>query len=137
MKNYLVSKHALAIGIALATILDTAGQLLWKFCVASLPTTSGLLQAGEAVLRQPLFIVLAAIFLFQLFNWMKVLEHADLSFAQPITSLSYVTVCVLSAILFGEHIGLAKITGVLCVLGGVWLISQGKPLEHKNPVSEP
>ena len=137
MKNYLVSKHALAIGIALATILDTAGQLLWKFCVASLPATSGLLQAGEAVLRQPLFIVLAAIFLFQLFNWMKVLEHADLSFAQPITSLSYVTVCVLSAVLFGEHIGLAKITGVLCVLGGVWLISQGKPLEHKNPVSEP
>ena len=123
----------LAIGLALATILDTAGQLLWKFCVASLPNTSGLWQTAEAVLRQPLFILLAGIFLCQLINWMKVLERADLSFAQPITSLSYVTVCILSAVLFGEHIGLAKIAGVLCVLGGVWLVSQGKPLEHEKP----
>ena len=137
MENQPVSKHLLVMGLALATILDTAGQLLWKFCVASLLQASGLWQTAEAVLRQPWFIVLAGIFLIQLFNWLKVLEHADLSYAQPITSLSYITVCVLSAVLFGEHIGLAKIAGVLCVLGGVWLISQGKPLEQKNPVSEP
>lgn len=85
------------------------------------------------MLHQPWFIVLAAIFLLQLFNWMKVLEHADLSFAQPITSLSYVTVCVLSAILFGEHIGAVKIAGVLCVLAGVWLVSQGEPQAQDNP----
>ena len=132
MENHYVSKNALAIGLALAIFLDTAGQLLWKFSVASLPHTSGLWPAAEAVLRQPLFFVLAGIFLCQLFNWLKVLEHADLSFAQPITSLSYVTVCVLSAVLFGEHIGLAKTAGVLCVLCGVWLVSQGKPLEQKN-----
>ena len=137
MEDYRISKHTLVIGLALATVLDTAGQLLWKFCVASLPQSSGLWQTAEAVLRQPWFIVLAGIFLIQLFNWLKVLERADLSYAQPITSLSYVTVCVLSAVLFGEHIGLAKIAGVLCVLGGVWLISQGKPLEQKNPGSGP
>ena len=134
MKNYLLSKNALAIGLAFAIIFDTAGQLLWKYSVASLPHTSGLWQAAEGILRQPLFIVLTGIFLCQLFNWMKVLEHADLSFAQPITSLSYVTVCVLSAVLFGEHIGIAKTAGVLCVLGGVWLVSQGKPLAQDNPV---
>ena len=133
MENHRISKHALAIGLALAIFLDTAGQLLWKFSVASLPHTSGLWPAAEAVLRQPLFIVLAGIFLCQLVNWLKVLEYADLSFAQPITSLSYITVCVLSAVLFGEHIGLAKTAGVLCVLCGVWLVSQGKPLEHENP----
>ncbi len=137
MEDYRISRRTLAVGLALATILDTAGQLLWKFCVAGLPQSSGLWQTAEAVLRQPLFIVLAGIFLLQLFNWLKVLEHADLSYAQPITSLSYVTVCVLSAVLFGEHIGLAKIAGVLCVLGGVWLVSQGKPLEQRNPGSGP
>ena len=137
MENHRISKHALAIGLALAIFLDTAGQLLWKFSVASLPHTSGLWPAAEAVLRQPLFIVLAGIFLCQLVNWLKVLEYADLSFAQPITSLSYITVCVLSAVLFGEHIGLAKTAGVLCVLCGVWLVSQGKPLEHENPGIEP
>ena len=133
MKNYLVSKNALAIGLALAIIFDTAGQLLWKYCVAGLPHTSGFWQAAEAILREPLFIVLAVIFLCQLFNWMKVLEHADLSFAQPITSLSYVTVCVLSTVLFREQIGIAKTLGVVCVLGGVWLVSQGKPLTQDNP----
>ena len=137
MENYRVSKHALAIGLAFAIILDTAGQLLWKFSVASLSHTSGLWPTAEAILRQPLFILLAGIFLCQLINWLKVLEYADLSFAQPITSLSYVTVCILSAVLFGEHIGLAKTAGVLCVLCGVWLVSQGKPLEQKNPGSGP
>jgi drug/metabolite transporter (DMT)-like permease len=133
MKIDFSSGRMLVFGIALATILDTAGQLLWKYCVASLPADAGLSQAAWAVLQQPWFIVLVAIFLLQLFNWMKVLEHADLSFAQPITSLSYVTVCVLSAILFGEHIGAAKIAGVLCVLAGVWLVSQGEPQAQDNP----
>ena len=137
MKDYRISKRTLAIGLALATVLDTAGQLLWKFCVASLPQSSGLWQTAETVLRQPLFIVLAGIFLLQLFNWLKVLEQAELSYAQPITSLSYVTVCVLSAVLFGEHIGVAKIVGVFCVLCGVWLVSQGKPLEQRNAGSGP
>jgi drug/metabolite transporter (DMT)-like permease len=133
MKLDTASKRLLAFGIALATILDTAGQLLWKYCVNLLPADAGLSQTAWAVLQQPMFIVLAAVFLLQLFNWMKVLEHADLSFAQPITSLSYVTVCVLSAILFGEHIGTAKIAGVVCVLGGVWLVSQSEPQSKDNP----
>ena len=127
MEKSHVSTHALVIGLAFAIILDTAGQLLWKFCVASLPPSPGLWQTAESVLRQPLFLVLAGIFLCQLVNWMKVLEHADLSFVQPVTSLSYVTVCVLSAIWFDEHIGIAKTAGILCVLSGVWLVSQSEP----------
>jgi drug/metabolite transporter (DMT)-like permease len=134
MENNRSSKHTLAIGLALATILDTAGQLLWKFCVANLPQNSGLWQTADAVFRQPLFLILATIFLCQLINWMKVLERADLSFAQPVTSLSYVTVCFLSAILFGENIGPAKMAGVICVLVGVWLISQSQHAQHPRPI---
>ena len=128
MKQPTTSKHLLAAGLALAIVLDTAGQLIWKICIASLPTGFGLRSIASAALHQPLFIVLAAIFLSQLFNWLKVLERADLSYAQPITSLSYVTVCILSAILLGEHIGAAKMIGVLCVLCGVMLVSRSKPL---------
>src|SRR5262249_15386197 len=108
MNRSIVTRRLLALGPALAIILDTARQLLWKFCVDGLPPVSDAWHVAEAVLRQPLFLVLAGIFLLQLFNWLKVLEHADLSYAQPITSLSYIAVCVLSAILFGEHIGFAK-----------------------------
>lgn len=128
MNHSSTSGRTLAFGLALAIVFDTGGQLLWKYCVAGLPAAQGFAPTAEAVLGQPMFIVLIAIFLCQLFNWMKVLERADLSFAQPMTSLSYITVCALSAILFGEHIGVAKAAGVLCVLGGVWLVSQGKPV---------
>lgn len=127
-----MSKRLLLIGLSFAIILDTAGQLLWKFCVATMPSATGLWPTAEAMLRQPLFVVLAAIFFCQLSNWIKVLEHADLSFAQPITSMSYVTVCILSGVLFGEHIGLAKTAGVLCVITGAWLVSQGKPLAQDD-----
>ena len=80
----------------------------------------------EAVLAQPLFLVVVAVFLGQLFNWLKVLEHADLSFAQPITSLAYVTVTGLSWLLFAEPVGWLKMAGILCILAGVWLISGGQ-----------
>jgi drug/metabolite transporter (DMT)-like permease len=125
-------KRLLLVGLGLAIALDTAGQLLWKVCIASLPASAEPWPIVLAVLHQPLFVVLMAIFLLQLFNWLKVLEHADLSYAQPITSLSYVTVCLLSATELGERIGLAKTIGVLCVLGGVALVSQSKPQDQNE-----
>jgi drug/metabolite transporter (DMT)-like permease len=130
-------KHLLALGLALAIALDTAGQLVWKICIAGLPADSGFQSIASAALHQPLFVVLVAIFLSQLFNWLKVLERADLSYAQPITSLSYVTVCILSATLLNEHIGASKTIGVVCVLCGVMLVSRGKPLDEKAPHTQP
>ncbi|CAN5256617.1 hypothetical protein BH11PSE9_BH11PSE9_38670 [soil metagenome] len=118
--------RALAIGLALAIVLDTAVQLFWKFAVAGLPETATATAAVMAVLRQPWFLLVAGLFIAQLLNWLKVLEWADLSFAQPITSLSYISVCLLSAMFFGEHIGVAKMAGVACILAGVWLISRGE-----------
>jgi drug/metabolite transporter (DMT)-like permease len=132
MKHQPPSRRLLAIGLALAILLDTVGQLLWKVSIASVPFDQNFWSTVESVLRQPLFIVLAAIFLCQLFNWLRVLERADLSYAQPITSLSYVTVCALSAVLLGEHIGTAKVAGVVCVLAGVVLVSRSPPLERES-----
>jgi len=137
MKERTATTRWLAIGLGLAILLDTAGQLLWKVCIASIPSDVGLSLTVAAVLHQPLFIALVATFLCQLFNWLKVLKRADLSYAQPITSLSYVTVCALSAFLLGEHVGFAKIAGVLSVLGGVALVSQSKPLEREHPGDPP
>lgn len=133
MDNESGSKRTLAIGLVLAIIFDTAGQLLWKFTAETLPATASLGPVLDAVLRQPLILVLVGVFVCQLINWLKVLEHADLSYAQPITSLSYVSVCVFSAHLFGEHIAPIKVAGILCILSGVWLVSQGRPLANAEP----
>lgn len=114
----------LAVGLALAIALDTAVQLLWKSAVADVPPAASMSFTVEAVLRQPMFIVVGLLMIVQLINWLKVLSNADLSYAKPITSLSYVTVSVGSVVLLGETIHPLQIAGILIVIGGVWLISQ-------------
>src|SRR5262249_1576473 len=114
----------LVIGLAVAVALDTALQLVWKTGVADLPETSSLVELAGAVARNPIFLLVVAFMAAQLVNWLKVLDHADLSYAKPFTSLSYVTVCVLSVLLLGEHIAPLQIVGIVVVVAGVWCVSQ-------------
>jgi drug/metabolite transporter (DMT)-like permease len=114
----------LVIGLAVAIALDTALQLVWKTGIVDLPETTSLRDLALAVVRNPIFILIVVLMAAQLVNWLKVLDHADLSYAKPFTSLSYVTVCVLSVVLLGEHIAPLQIVGILIVVAGVWCVSQ-------------
>ena len=60
----------------------------------------------------------------QLFNWVRVLARADLSFAQPFTALSYISVLAISAHSLHENISTAKVLGVALILLGVFFISR-------------
>jgi len=53
-----------------------------------------------------------------------VLGDADLSYAQPVTSLSYVSVFFLSVLYLKEAADPIQITGIIFVVAGVWFISQ-------------
>ena len=116
----------LVIGLAVAIALDTALQLVWKTGVADLPETTSLRELAVAVALNPIFLLVIALMGAQLFNWLKVLDHADLSYAKPFTSLSYVTVCVLSVLVLGEHVAPLQIVGNAIVVAGVWCVSQTK-----------
>ena len=115
----------LALGLGISIVLDTVAQLVWKAAALRLPPMVNGADMLQAVLQQPLFIVLGLLFLLQLLVWLKVLEHADLSFAQPITALSYVAVCGLSVLWFNETLDARKLAGIALVLAGVWFISRG------------
>jgi drug/metabolite transporter (DMT)-like permease len=114
----------LAIRLALAIALDSAVQILWKLAAMRLPDSGSASALVEAALHQPLFLLIAALFIWQLVNWLWVLERSDLSYSQPITSLSFVSVFVLSALFLGERIGASKMLGIALVLAGVWFISR-------------
>ncbi|MBF0154031.1 MAG: hypothetical protein HQL64_09860 [Magnetococcales bacterium] len=116
----------LVLGLGIAITLDTAAQVLWKMAVVRLPEVRDLVTLARAVVAEPLFLVVIVLFLLQLFNWLKVLEQADISFVQPMTSLSFVTVWLLSAVLFNEAVSAIKLAGIVCILTGVWIISQGQ-----------
>ena len=114
----------LVIGLAVAIALDTGLQLVWKTGIADLPDTSSAWETAIAIARNPIFILVVAFMAAQLVNWLKVLDHADLSYAKPFTSLSYITVCVLSVAVLGERIALMQIFGIVIVVAGVWCVSQ-------------
>ena len=114
----------LVFGLALAIILDTFVQLTWKVAVSTLPSLTSLWDFLGAILHRPIFLLVAALQVGQLFNWLKVLDHADLSYAQPITSLSYVSVCLCSALFLNESIDGLQTLGIGLILAGVWFISR-------------
>jgi drug/metabolite transporter (DMT)-like permease len=123
----------LVFGLAVAIALDTGLQLVWKAGIADLPAVSSLRELVLAVARHPIFILVVALMAAQLVNWLQVLDHADLSYAKPFTSLSYVTVCVLSVAVLGERIAPLQIVGIVIVVAGVWCVSRtGRTMiEHK------
>jgi drug/metabolite transporter (DMT)-like permease len=112
------------LGLALTIVMDTLAQLFWKFAVEQVPDTIELWQSVIATFSEPWLYVALLLYILQFFNWMIVLSHADLSYAQPITALSYVTVSGASSALFHEHLSLLRLVGLVMILLGVWFISR-------------
>ncbi len=119
----------LLFGLFLAIALDTAVQLTWKVAAARLPDSVDAAAIAAAVINDPIFAAVAVLMLSQLFNWLRVLSWADVSFAQPITALSYVSVCALSAHWLGEGLDAIQMLGIGAILAGVWLVSR----THRAP----
>jgi drug/metabolite transporter (DMT)-like permease len=109
-------------GLALAIACDTVGQILWKQAAARLPETLSPAALLGSFFHEPLLLVVAGVFALQLVNWLLVLERADLSHVQPITSLSYVSVVLFSIWLLGERLDGRRAAGVVLVLLGVGMI---------------
>ena len=86
-------------------------QLLWKL--------------GATDLDVYILAMVAILFACQLWNWLLVLELSDLSYSQPITSLSLITVLLFSVGYLGERLDLLKVAGIALILAGVWFISRG------------
>jgi drug/metabolite transporter (DMT)-like permease len=114
----------LAVVLLLAITIDTALQLMWKSAVLSLPDDGSPWLNVQAILHNPLFIFVIFLMACQYFNWLMVLGNADLSYAQPVTSLSYVSVFFFSVLFLKEAADLIQITGIIFVVAGVWFISQ-------------
>ena len=118
--------------LAIAIALDTVAQLLWKLAASRLPSSFAPGVLLRAIANDPLPLIVIGVFALQLVNWLLVLERVDLSYAQPLTALSYVSVCLLSAWLFGEHLDVQRAIGVILVLAGVAMVS-ASPARRKTP----
>ena len=130
----------LAVGLSLAIVLDTAIQTLWKRASATLPQVdlTGMRAVGavaQSAFGNPLFYLVALLMAAQMLNWLKTLDHADVSFALPITALSYVSVAAVSALWLSETLTLGRVVGMALILAGVFLVSRTDP--KTGPGSSP
>jgi drug/metabolite transporter (DMT)-like permease len=123
----------LAVGLLIAILIDTALQLVWKSAVLTLPQDGSPWLNVQAILQNPRFVFVIFLMACQFFNWLMILGDADLSYAQPITSLSYVSVFFLSVLYLKEAADVFQIAGIMLVLVGVWFISQ---TEHLTQAQE-
>lgn len=120
----------LIIGLVIVVATDTALQLVWKGGVTELPTDLSAWDVAASVLRDPIFLLVIGLMAIQLVNWLKVLDHADLSFAKSFTSLSYVSVYALSVMILNEHVAPMQVVGIAVVVAGVWFVGL---TPHKTP----
>ena len=125
------------VGLTVAVLLDTFVQVTWKQSVSGISDRSGLASVIATALRTPLFYVAMAGFAAQLLNWTQVLAKADLSFAQPITALSYISVLAISRGFLHETLSVGKIAGVVLILAGVACISQSGEKPGEAPPKVP
>lgn len=112
------------IGLALAVLLDTGLQIFWKLAVSDMPDLPGLWPTVRDVLHRPIFWLVGVFMAAQAVNWIAVLDHADLSYAHAITSLSYISVGGLSVLYLGEHLDSAQLLGIALILAGVWCVGK-------------
>ena len=57
--------------------------------------------------------------------WMATMSKLEISYAYPITSLGFVLVVLLSGLLFGESLNAWRIWGVVLIVAGITVASQG------------
>jgi drug/metabolite transporter (DMT)-like permease len=134
---------ALIGGLVLAIVLDTVIQVTWKLAVSGVPGDASLAATAREAVANPYFWAAMTAFGAQLFNWVRVLARADLSFAQPFTALGYISVVAISAHSLHEPISAPKVLGVALILLGVFFISrtpfrttgvQGSELKNSDPL---
>lgn len=57
--------------------------------------------------------------------WMVTMSKLEISYAYPFTALGFALVLVFSHFFFGESFNLMKLGGVLLIIGGIAVASQG------------
>ena len=135
-REYARGRRKVFLGLGLAMVLGSASQLCWKSATIGVPADAAALSTLRITFSHPMFWAAAALYIWQFFNWMMVLKHADLSFAQPIMAGTYVVVGPAAWLVFGESLPPHRLVGTLMILMGVYLISRS-PHSTKRHLSQP
>ncbi|HXE32260.1 MAG TPA: EamA family transporter [Terriglobales bacterium] len=121
--------------ILVAVAMEVVGQLLYKSGINRMHGFQGspfeilpLARFALDALRNWRVLLGIGVYCAQAAVWWGVLSRADLSYAFPLTSMSYVLLLVASRAFLHEHISLTRWMGATAVVFGVYLITRSAPL---------
>ena len=121
--------------ILIAVGMEVAGQLLYKSGINRMHGFQGspfdvwpLVQFAGRALANWRVLAGIGVYMLQAGVWWGVLSRTDLSYAFPLTSMSYVVLLVASRAFLGEHISLTRWMGATAIVFGVYLITRSAPI---------
>ena len=117
------------IPLILFTVLtNAAAQILLKNGMLRLGTfdfnATGITSAVPQIILNPFVLVGLFTFVVSMSSHLLVLSRVDLSFAFPFLSLAYVVVALYSHFVFGENLNSYRVSGILVICFGTFLISR-------------
>ncbi len=106
-------------GFLLLMAFDTLSQLCFKLAgMAALPPSADLSWLVR-LFDEPWIYGAIIGYIGAFFTWINLLKHAPIGPAFAASHLEVVSVLLLSAVLFNEHIGLAQLAGAAAIVAGI------------------
>mgnify|MGYP005845887955 CR=1 FL=1 len=87
-------------------------------------TLENLLPIGLKVIVNPFLILGMACYAVSIFLWLLVLSRVDVGYAYPMLSVGYIVTAVAGRALFGEMLGFNRLSGILFICLGIFLITR-------------
>lgn len=114
--------------ILFSIILNTIAQLALKAGMArigyfsfSWNNFSGI---ALQVISNPFILIGFSCYVFSVFVWLLVLSRTAVSVAYPLASLGYIATAMAAYFLFGEHLTVMRILGIMTIMLGVYLVAR-------------
>lgn len=127
-----------AVGLLLASVLLAAiGQLVFKAALNQIGGLTVSIDMFVKLLTNPLMVIGLIIFAASAFLWLIALMRAELSFAYPFLSLSYVLVLVGGAVLFNEKITPLRVLGFAAIIVGIFIVASSARGEKEGSATPP
>jgi drug/metabolite transporter (DMT)-like permease len=113
--------------IVLTVLINTTGQFVIKTGVnriGKISITENLFGTILKALTSWIIIGGFGLYFISAIFWIIILSRAELSWAFPILSLSYVITVLISPLLLNESFSVQRLIGTLVICAGVYLVSR-------------
>lgn len=120
---------ALSFALILAgVLLNAAAQLLLKAGTNAVGqfefSAANIVPVGLRLALEPFILGGVACYVVSLVVWIMALSRVEVSIAYPMLSIGYVINAVAAWYLFGESLTALRLTGIGCIVVGVFLVAR-------------